>query len=212
VERIHLGDDADNVRVDAAANQVLVSYGNGALAVIDAASRRKVGDIELTAHPESFQRDRRTNRIYVNDPAGQAVVVVDRATGKPTASWKTGNGSNFPMALDEGSNHVLVVFRNPDKLVAFTAANGALVTSVESCMDADDMFVDAKRQRLYVSCGEGVLDVFNTAGGAYRRIARVGTVEGARTSLYVPDIDRLFVAARATPKEPAAILVYRPEP
>ena len=212
VERIHLGDDADNVRVDAAANQVLVSYGNGVLAVIDAASRRKVGDIELTAHPESFQLDRRTNRIYVNDPAGQAVVVVDRATGKPAAIWKTGNGSNFPMALDEASNNVLVVFRNPAKLVAFAAPNGALVTSVETCMDADDMFVDAKRQRLYVSCGEGVLDVFNTAGGAYQRIARVGTVEGARTSLYVPDIDRLFVAARATPKEPAAILVYRPEP
>ncbi len=33
---------------------------------------------------------------------------------------------------------------------------------------------------------------------------------GARTSLFVPEIDRLFVAAGATSEEPAAILVLRP--
>jgi DNA-binding beta-propeller fold protein YncE len=35
IATIPLGDDADNVRVDAAANQILVGYGDGALAVID---------------------------------------------------------------------------------------------------------------------------------------------------------------------------------
>jgi hypothetical protein len=46
----------------------------------------------------------------------------------------------------------------------------------------------------------------------YQLIARVNTVEGARTSLFVPEIDRLFVAARATPKAPASVWVFRPEP
>src|SRR5579862_2684469 len=39
VGRIDLGDDADNVRIDAARNRVLVGYGEGALAIIDPASR-----------------------------------------------------------------------------------------------------------------------------------------------------------------------------
>ena len=76
---------------------------------------------------------------------------------------------------------------------------------------ADDMFLDAKRRRIYVSCGEGVLDVLD-AKGAYRRLARIRTAPGARTSLFVPEVDRLFVAARATPEEPAAIWVFRPAP
>ena len=38
-----------------ASNRVIVGYGNGALVVIDPATRRKVSDMLLKAHPESFQ-------------------------------------------------------------------------------------------------------------------------------------------------------------
>ena len=132
--------------------------------------------------------------------------------GKSTAIWKTGNGSNFPMALDGASGHVLVVFRNPAELVAFAAPNGTVAARVETCGDADDAFVDASRGRVYVSCGEGFVDAFDASGGVYRRIARIATLKGARTSLFVPELDRLFVAARATPEEGAAIWVFRPGP
>src|SRR5471030_1438712 len=40
--QIDLGDDADNVRIDSAANRIIVGYGNGALAVIDPKTRSKV--------------------------------------------------------------------------------------------------------------------------------------------------------------------------
>jgi len=90
IARIPLGADADNVRVDAVGNRVYVAYGAGALAVIDPTNRNKVADIELNAHPESFQLDRRANRIFVNDPANQAIVVIDLAAGKAMANWPTG--------------------------------------------------------------------------------------------------------------------------
>ena len=61
-----------------------------------------------------------------------------------------------------------------------------------------------------MSCGEGVVDVFEQAGEGYRRLARVPTVSGARTSLFVPELDRLFVAVRARGSEPAAIWVFKP--
>jgi hypothetical protein len=56
------------------------------------------------------------------------------------------------------------------------------------------------------------VDILDISNGAYRRLARMATVPGARTSLFAPDIDRLFVAVRATSEEPAAVWVFRPSP
>jgi DNA-binding beta-propeller fold protein YncE len=210
IERINLQTSADNVRFDAEADRILVTYGNGALAIIDATSRRKIGNFPLTAQAESFQLDRRSNRIYVNSPKENAVIVLDRLSGQRIPVWPAESGTNFPLALNEAAGHVLVVFRDPAKLIALVPSNGAAVASAETCGDADDMFVDAKRVRVYVSCGDGHVDVFDAR--SYRRLARVATVQGARTSLFIPEIDRLFVAARATSDAPAAIWVFRPQP
>lgn len=210
VDRINLGEDADNVRVDVPANRVIVGYGHGALAMIAPGVRKKIGDIALKAHPESFQLDRDANRAFVNDPTNRAIAVIDLAMGKQTGSWPVGYDSNFAMALDGDAKHVVIAFRNPAKLGVFSMQDGALVVSADLCGDADDMFVDAKRHRVYVSCGDGFLDVFDTREGVYRRIAHMATAPGARTSLFVPEMDRLFLAARATPKEPAAIWVFTP--
>jgi hypothetical protein len=62
-----------------------------------------------------------------------------------------------------------------------------------------------------VSCGAGAVDVVQTRP-AYVSIARTQTRSGARTSLFVPELDRLFVAARAGGSSEAAVLVYRPRP
>jgi YVTN family beta-propeller protein len=207
--RLDLGEDADNIRIDAAVNRVLVGYGAGALAMIDPASRRKVFDVPLAAHPESFQHDPASNRIYVNLPDAKAIAMIDPTTHRAT-SWPMPAGGNFPMALRPASQHVIVVFRQPARLGVFAMADGAQVAMPETCGDADDVFDDAKRHRVYVSCGDGFLDVFDADG--YRRVGHIPTVAGARTSLFVPEIDRLFVAVRANGRESAAIWVYRPGP
>ena len=67
------------------------------------------------------------------------------------------------MALDEESQHVVVAFRSPARLAVFSARDGARVANVEMCGDADDVFIDAKRHRAYVSCGDGFLDIFDTS-------------------------------------------------
>ena len=211
--QVDLGDDADNIRIDAPANRIVVGYGSGGLAVIDAASSRKIADIPLSVHPEGFQLDPGSNRIFVNLPKAQAIAVVDRQSGRQTASWPMSvAGGNFPMAIDQASRHVLVAFRNPAKLGAFAMDDGTLVASPDICGDADDLFVDAKRRRVYISCGEGFLDVLDSGQGAYRRVARIATVAGARTSLFVPEVDRLMLAVRASGREAAAIWVFQPMP
>ena len=212
IGRIELGDDADNVRVDAQRSRVLVGYGKGALAVIDPASRTKTAEFRLKGHPESFQIDETGTQVFVNVPDAREIEVVDLAAGANRSLPTQGAGSNFPMAIDRDVHRVLVVFRSPPTLMALSTQDGRDGTRIETCGDADDVFVDAKRRRLYVSCGEGVVDVLEQDETGCRHLARVPTVSGARTSLFVPELDRLFLAVRARSDEPAAIWVFRPAP
>jgi DNA-binding beta-propeller fold protein YncE len=210
IGRIELGDDADNVRVDTARNRVLVGYGRGALAVIDPVSLSKTADIGLKAHPEGFQIDETGTQVFVNVPDVREIVVIDLAVGSTQSLPTQGAGANFPMAIDGEAHRVHVVFRSPPSLVALSSQDGHVVAKVDTCGDTDDVFVDRKRHRVYVSCGQGVVDVLETDEQGYRRLARVPTVPGARTALFVPELDRLFVAVRAGSNEPAAIWVFRP--
>jgi DNA-binding beta-propeller fold protein YncE len=210
--RIELGDDADNVRVDAKENRVFVGYGRGALAIIDPTGPTKIGGIELPAHPEGFQLESSGGRIFVNLPDARQVAVIDRSTAKIGATWPLRDiGANFPIAIDETEQLVLIVARSPAKLVAL-GRDGSVTAKVDTCRDADDVFVDPRRRRVYVSCGEGLVDVFERRDGGYERIARIPTVHGARTSYYSTALDRLFVAVRAAFGEPAAIWVFEPTP
>jgi DNA-binding beta-propeller fold protein YncE len=211
--RIELGSDADNIRIDAASNRVFIGYGSGALAVIDPATRSKVGDIPLKAHPEAFQIAPDTSQIFVNVPDDHDIAVVDRASQKQIGDWpQAGRSTNFPMALDHVRRQVLVIFRAPAALGVFSMTDGKRIATTETCGDADDLFIDAKRALVYVSCGAGFLDVLEVKEATYRRIARIPTVSGARTSLFVPEMDRLLVAVRASSGEPAAIWMFRPMP
>ncbi len=120
---------------------------------------------------------------------------------------------NFPMALDGTRMVLAIVTRSPARLIMLDTRTGSGIASLPTCGDADDVFFDAKRQRLYVSCGDGEVDVVQQDGPGYRPLARIPTQSGARTSLFVPELDRLFVAARAGLLGPgAAILVFRPTP
>jgi DNA-binding beta-propeller fold protein YncE len=212
IGRIELGEDADNVRVDPQRNRVLVGYGNGALAVIDPAARTKAADIRLKGHPEGFQIDETGSKVFVNVPGARDVEVADLASEANRSLPMQGAGSNFPMAIDRDAHRVLVAFRNPPTLMALSSQDGRSVAKIDTCGDADDVFVDPTRRRVYVSCGEGVVDVLEQVEAGYRRLARVPAVSGARTSLFVPELDRLFVAVRARSNEPAAIWVFRPAP
>jgi len=207
---IDLGDDADNVRIDREQRFVYVGYGSGALAVIDASKQAKFGDIRLQDHPESFQLEASGPRIFVNVPDAGEIAVVDRDSRKQIASWPTRDlHANFAMALDERKGRLLVSFRRPAMLGVFDLADGKELTRIETCGDADDVFLDQKRRLVYVACGEGFVDVLAEREGRYSRVGRLPTTPGARTALFSAELDRLFVAARASGSEPATLWVLR---
>jgi hypothetical protein len=137
--------------------------------------------------------------------------VVDRSARKQIASWPNGSlSANYPLALDPAHQRVLSIFRHPPTLGPFQAQDGKRIATVETCGDSDDAFLDGKRDLVYVICGAGYVDVLKVRGETYTRVSRVTTVSGARTGLFVPELDRLFVAARARGSAPAAVWEFRP--
>jgi DNA-binding beta-propeller fold protein YncE len=211
LEPMQLGADADNLRLDPEAGRVVVGYGDGALALIDAASGKLTDRIDLPGHPESFQLEHDGPRIFVNVPDAHQIAVVDRSQGRQVTSWGIADaGGNFPMALDEPEGRLLTVYREPPLLVVFDTGSGIPVARLPACGDTDDVFIDARRQRVYLRCGAGFLDVIQQHGETYKELARIPTIPGARTSLFVPERDRLYLAVRASGGEGAAIWVFRP--
>jgi DNA-binding beta-propeller fold protein YncE len=213
VGRIDLGDDADNVRIDSKAHRVIVGYGKGALAVIDPVSRKKIGNIKLKGHPESFQVTADGSQGFVNVPNAHEIAAVNFGQSEQTGAWDTEDlRANYPMTLDASGNRIHVVFRHPATLAAFDIRNGKKLFSMDSCGDSDDVFFDSKRSRVYVSCGEGFIEVIADQGNHYTKEARLTTIGGARTALLVPELDRFFLAVRASGHDPAAIWIFKPGP
>jgi DNA-binding beta-propeller fold protein YncE len=207
---IQLGDDADNVRIDPKSGLVAVGYGSGAIAFIDPARHAVVSTIHLPAHPEGFQLDRDGKRLFVNLPDAHTVVFADRTAGSITKRLPATHQLNFPLALDPASHTIAMVYRWPARLVLMDEETGSVRQDLKSCGDADDVAFDPPRGRIYVVCGSGSIDVFQKGAAGYYPLASVMSRQGARTGLFVPELDRLFVAARASGREGAALIVLRP--
>jgi DNA-binding beta-propeller fold protein YncE len=204
--------DADNLRFDSKSKFAWLGYGEGALGIIDPATAKLVASVKLPAHPESFQLEPDGNRIFVNLPDANQIAVVDRENKTVLAHWPMQKfQANFPMALD--ANHRLFVgCRKPARLVILDTTTGKPVTDLAISGDTDDLFYDAARKRLYLSCGEGFIDTIEqTTPDTYKRISRIPTAPGARTSYFSPDLDRLYLAVPERGSQKAEICIYQPQ-
>ena len=207
---IRLGDDADNVRYDASAKRVYVGFGSGALAAIDPVAARVLAEAKLAGHPESFQLERGGLRVFINVPTAQQIAVVDRSSMKVAATWPvTAAGANYPMALDEANHRLFIGCRRPARALVFDTTTGKHIASFDIVGDTDDLFFDPTRKRLYVTGGDGFIDVVQDEGAnKFARVAHIATAAGARTSLFVPDKGRLFLAVPHRGNQKAEIRVF----
>jgi DNA-binding beta-propeller fold protein YncE len=211
---VEFGDDADNVRYDAAHKWVWVGYADGGLSAVDIATGRRVKDIYIDGHPESFQLEKNGTRIFANVPDAREIEVIDRMQGRILAKWPmTELTKNFPMALDEANHRVIVVCRKPAKLVVIDMDSGKVLSQIDCPGDSDDIFYDAARKRIYVAGGEGFLEAFaQKSADTYQSMGKIPTAEGARTALFVPDLNRIYLAVPKKGSTPQAeVRVYSVE-
>lgn len=213
VGEINFKDDADNVRYDDSSKRIYVGFGNGGLGIINSADGKQVGSIKLAAHPEAFELEKNGKRIFVNVPNSRHVAVIDRDQGKVVATWNTDLAfGNFPMALDEANHRLFIGCRIPSKLVILNTDSGDVVAKIDISGDPDEVFYDGKRHHIYAICGAGKIDIIEqTDPNAYKTVIKVDTADGARTGLFVPERDTLFVAVPHHGSQKAEIRAYRAE-
>jgi DNA-binding beta-propeller fold protein YncE len=218
ITTIDLGDDADDLRYDAAAKQVYVGYGDGvegAIGVVDAATNKLVRSYKVGDHPESFQLETSGPEMYVNVPGRKEILAINRKTGKVVRWPLTGIGGNFPMALDEADHRLFVVTHRPDsRLAVFDTNTGHLITTLPCVVNSDDLYYDGTFKRVYATGGEGFISVYQQESpDRYRLLAKVPSDVGARTSDYPGRIgmkafNRFYVAVPEGVRHGAQLWMY----
>jgi YVTN family beta-propeller protein len=211
IGRIDFKSKANNLRYDARSRTIYVGYGDGAIGTIRTADDSRGADVSLTSYPKQFRLEERGNRIFANVPVANSVVVIDRQQSKIIDTWPVREDTeNVPMELDE-ANHRLFIACEPGTFVVINTDTGKSVATVKIKKEADGIQYDAARKAAYVSCGEGYLCVIRQLDSdRYSASQAIATVEGAGTSLFVPELDRLYLAVPQGTDHPAAIRVYRP--
>jgi hypothetical protein len=216
IKEIDFHGDVDNLRYDPATHRVYVGFGEdetGAIGIVDAATNERLpGQYNLGAHPESFQLESAGRNIYVNLPDLKQIAVINRKTGVITR-WTLTLEHNFPMALDEADHRLFVATHEPPRLAVFDTNSGRQVAELPSVQDADDVYYDSARKRIYVPGGEGYISVFQqTDPDHYQLLAKVPSTLGARTAGYFgkgrKGFDRFFLGVPARADHGSEIWIY----
>ena len=108
---------------------------------------------------------------------------------------------------------LLVVTRRPPRLVVLNMESGKQVAAYPAVGNADDVFYDEAHKHVYISGGEGFIDIFDQRGpDDYQPAAKISTANGARTSLLVPELNRFCLAVPHRQSQKAEIRVYEVSP
>lgn len=205
--------DADQMRYVASQHRIYVGYGDGAIGAIDTQTWKRIPtEFQLGAHPESFQVDQQGRRIFVNLASVNQIAVIHLDEGRIDKWNLAGAGTNFPMALDDKNKRLFVAARRPARLLVLDMDSGRQIASLPGADDADDMWFDATRHRIYVPSGEGFLFIYQQVDAdRYDRVAKLPTAIGARTSAYFGQVGKhnsLYLAVPGRSGREAELWVY----
>jgi len=211
ITSLDFNDDADNVRYALSSKTAYLGYGEGGIGIINEELKKEIGRIAFAGHPESFQVDPRTNKIWVNVPDHHAIEVLDGNGLKVIDEWKfTDLHANFPMAYDSLHHRLFIGFRSPSRLVIVDSETGKQIASLPCTGDSDDLFYDAEAKRILISGGSGYTDIFKEDNeNSYYAIAHISTRKGARTSLWIPATHQFILAVPRNNGHAAELRVYK---
>ena len=205
-------DDADNVRYSAKTNRVYVAHAEAMLGVIDAKTFEIKTDIKLPGPAEAFQLETGRPLLYLNSPSTSEVLVIDTDKNEIAKRYPIKAAKeNQTMALDEANHRIFIGCRKPGMTVVLDSETGKEIATVAIPGETDDLFFDAKRKRLYASCGEGFLAVIRQVDADHYELQdKIATVKDARTSYFDGETGRLYLGVpRQMGKKGPEIRVYQ---
>ena len=155
--------------------------------------------------------DHEGKKLYVNLTGENKVGVVDLASGKVENTWPVPKAKKTnAMILDEPNHRLFITARIPPTLIILNSDNGSLVASFPISELNDDAWYDVAGKRIYAT-GTGTTTVVEQKDADhYEKIADVPTGFRAKTSILVPELNRLYIAVSGKGKAGAklALQVY----
>jgi DNA-binding beta-propeller fold protein YncE len=174
--------DADAVLFDPVTKRIFTFNGDSrSSSVIDAASGKKIGTIDLGAGPE-FAVSAGDGKLYVNLEDSSAVEEIDAATMKVLRRWPLAPcESPSGLAIDREHHRLFSGCHN--KVMAISDAQaGKVITTVPIGEGVDANRFDPGTQLAFASTGDGNVTVVHEDGpDKYSVVANVATKRGART-------------------------------
>ncbi len=186
------------------------------LNIIDTKTFKQVGEITLPGNEsEAMAINKAGKTMYVSLRATNEVGVVDLEKRKVVARWPIpGATTANSLILDEANDLIFVATRKPPKFFVFDTRTGKVVTSLPCAPLHDDMWFDTARKRIYVT-GSETTSVFEQKDTEhYAHVADVPTAFRAKTSILVPELNRLYIAVsgKGKPDAKLALRVYDIQP
>jgi DNA-binding beta-propeller fold protein YncE len=215
--RIRLHVDADSIGYDPSKKLLYVDNGGKAagstfslVSVIDTTAMRRLADIHVDGDTlEAMALDAYRPRLYVNDPAQNRVVVIDRWTRTVIASWPLTLGhDNVAMALDEAHER-LFVGCSSGTIVVFDSTTGKERESLPSVRGMDDLMFDRSARRLYAAGRTAIASYAQIDADHYTALPRVATRPGASTALLLPQQSAYYTVFPGVASRPATLAEFR---
>jgi DNA-binding beta-propeller fold protein YncE len=212
--KVNLESNLDEIQYDPRAKQVYVGVmaaNKTAIAIISIPEGKLLGQIKLPGKPQGFIVEQKGKRIFVNIPALKEVAVLDRESRTLLKPWPLAAiQGNYPIDLDEERQRLFVGCREPARLVVFDTGSGKPVGNVDISGDTDDLFYDSVLRRVYVSSGDGSIDVIGQRDADhYQMRGRIPTVEGARTSAFSAMLNLFCLAVPGRGSHPAELRLFQ---
>ncbi|HMH08714.1 MAG TPA: hypothetical protein VK579_18710 [Terriglobales bacterium] len=202
---------------------VYVGYGGkdagkdyGEVGIIDARQNKHVGDIKVVAHPSELLLDKSGNTLFVFSSIANRLHVIDLSKRQIIATWVVTSEQPGDAAFDDATSRLFIGTHTPAEMIVMDSKSGKEIAHLPTAEGMDGVYFDTLRKRVYVSGGRrfpaGFAYVYQQKGAdRYETIGKISTRGGAGTSFWSPQLDRYYVAAPASHKEEAAILVYAPQ-
>ena len=183
------------------------------LSIIDTEKFKLVGEITLPGtKSEAMAIDKAGAKLYINLRAPDEVGVIDLKSRELIARWPIPEAKNEnALVLDEPHRRLFSASHTPAKLFVFDIDTGKVIASLPCAENSDDMGYDPVRKRIYVT-GDGSTSVIEQRDADhYVSVAEVPTGYRAKTSIFVQELNRLYIAVSSRGKRAGGKLVA-PEP
>src|SRR5436190_539823 len=182
----------DHLALDARRDRLfLANTTNGTLDVVDLKAGKLLKQVPGQSGIQGVAYAADLDRVFVGLGSGGMCNIFDGSDYKPLKTIKLPDSDNV---VYDPARSLVFVAHAEKALGVVDTKSGKEVAGVPVPDGIDDLFYDAKRKKLFASCGEGFVAVIRQLDADHYELAeKVATSKQAKTSFLDADTGRLFV-------------------